>query len=40
MFSFCSPHEILGQETTPVVLTCGVSVLQDFLRPKAVLGGL
>ena len=25
---------------SPVVLTCGVSVLQDLTRTKAVLGGL
>ena len=31
---------IMQQEISPVVYTCGVSVLQDLRRTKAVLGGL
>ena len=32
--------EAPAQKKSPVIFTCGVSVLQDLLRTKAVLGGL
>jgi hypothetical protein len=40
MFVFCSPYGFRAKEITPVVYTCGVSVLQELRRTKAVLGGL
>jgi hypothetical protein len=36
-----SYHEVSDTlEKSPVIVTCGVSVLQDLRRTKAVLGGL
>ena len=40
MFVFCSPYGFRAKEITPVVYTCGVSLLQELQRTKAVLGGL
>jgi len=39
-FAFCSPMKIRAKETSPVVHTCGVSVLEELRRTTAVLGGL
>jgi hypothetical protein len=40
MFTFCSPTtNYEEQEITPVVYTCGVSVLQELRRTRAVLSG-
>jgi hypothetical protein len=41
IFAFYSPpYAFLAGKTSPVVYTCGVSVLRDLRRTMAVLGGL
>jgi hypothetical protein len=39
IFAVCSPMKIRAKETSPVVYTCGSSVLQELRRTKAALGG-